>query len=138
MAINIQEDYLPDGRRQYSIVGGSSCSFASFYWYLSGVTTGIQLVSRNNTYITDSTITPADYGNKVWVTVNNYSETYWNGGEFYGGNFGGNFGGGTFHYGQLNDCFYLKQEIKPKPFIEDINKPTGPQSVKPINTSRLL
>lgn len=136
MAIVIQEDYLPDLNRQYSIVGDSSCSFASFkWWYLSGGTLIPKMVSQDNIYITK---TPPSNGDQIWVTVKNYAETYWNGGEFYGGNFYGNFGGGTFHYGQLNDCFYLKQEIKPKPFIEDINKPTGPQSVKPVNTSRLL
>ena len=135
MIITIQEEYLLDGSRQYSIVGGSNCSFASFKWWLipSG-TTNPAYKGSNNVYINTTPI----YGDKVYVEVNNFSETYWNGGEFYGGNFYGNFGGGTFHYGQLNDCFYLKQEIKPRPFIEDINKPTGPQSVKPVNTSRLL
>ena len=137
--ISIQEEYLNGGSRQYSIIGGSSCSFASFEWHISGITSlhpggGDWIYSTNNIFIDPSPVN----GNIVYVIVKQYIETYWNGGEFYGGNFSGNFGGGTFHYGQLNDCFYLKQEIKPKPFIEDINKPTGPQSVKPINTSLLL
>ena len=135
MTVTIQEEYLLDGSRRYSIVGGSNCSFASFKWWLipSGTTTP-QYKGSDNTYINKTPV----YNDQVYVEVSNFIETYWNGGEFYGGNFYGNFGGGTFHYGQLNDCFYLKQEIKPKPFIEDINKPTGPQSVKPVNTSLLL
>ena len=131
-----QGDYLSNGSIQYSITGGSSCSFAAYEWHLSSTTTGDNIIpgETSNIYINTNPIT----GNTVYVNVMKYLGNYWNGGEFYGGNFYGNFGGGTFHYGQLNDCFYLKQEIKPKPFIEDINKPTGPQSVKPVNTSRLL
>jgi len=123
--IQIQEDTLPDGSKQYSIINGSNCSASAYYWHLYNGITDI-IVSNNNIYIN----TTPNTGDKVWVRVRKYSYTYWNGGEFYGGDFRGNFGGGTFHYGQLNDCFYLKQEIKSKPFTEDINKQTGPQSVK--------
>ena len=135
MNITIQQETLPNGNILFSILEGVSCSFSSFAWHiLSGSTTDI-VVGSKNTYIYSGSLPTTDI---IWVEVHNFTETYWNGGEFYGGEFSGNFGGGTFHYGQLNDCFYLKQEIKPKPFIEDINKPTGPQSVKPVNTSRLL
>lgn len=133
--IQIQEE-VATGGRLYSIAGGSSCSIASYQWILTPFGTSQKIiVGSNNTYFKSD---PQTTGDEITVTVTNFTETYWTGGEFYGGDFRGNFGGGTFHYGQLNDCFYLKQEIKPKPFIEDINKPTGPQSVKPIDTSRLL
>ena len=123
MSIIIQESILLDGNRQYSI-GESNCEVSSFKWYQSGIT-GVYLKTTDKIYITT---TPPLPGDKIWVDVTKYSTTYWNGGEFYGGSFHGNFGGGTFHYGQLNDCYYIKQEIKPKIFIEDINKPTGPKS----------
>jgi hypothetical protein len=134
-SITIIEEYLSDRNRKYSIASGTSCSFGSFEWYVTDLTGGTSRPSTDNIYVTTS---PLLNGFVVSVVVFQFTETYWNGGEFYGGDFSGNFGGGTFHYGQLNDCFYLKQEIKPKPFIEDINKPTGPQSVKPVNTSRLV
>jgi hypothetical protein len=131
--ITITEYILPDTNRQY--VANSSCEFSAFKWWYSGSTGFYSPPTTGNIF---TTTTPPITGDKVWVSVTKYINTYWNGGEFYGGDFSGNFGGGTFHYGQLNNCFYLKQEIKPKPFIEDINKPTGPQSVKPVNTSRLV
>ena len=138
--MDIQVDYLSGGIIQYSIYGGTSCSFSSFEWYLSGATTGgKKLVSYSDTYITTPTSIPLPAINdQIWVNVTNFTQTYWLGGEFYGGDFKGNFGGGTFHYGQLNKCFYLKQEIKPKQFIENIIVKTGPSSVKPVNTARLL
>jgi len=135
MSVQIQEEILPDGNRHYSISGGTSCSFGSFNWFrIPSGTTSRQWLSGNNSYTTTTLPTVND---QIYVSVTEYLTTYWYGGEFYGGNFRGNFGGGTFHYGQLNECFYLKQEIKPRPFIENINNPTGPQSVKPVNTSRL-
>ena len=125
--ITIQEYVFPDtGNVRYSIIGDSSCEFSSYKWFHSG-STGVYLVGSNNYYTTTS---PPSIGDKIWVNVSKYSQTYWNGGEFYGGNFLGNFGGGTFHYGQLNDCYYLKQEIKIKPFIEDIQLQTGPSNIK--------
>jgi hypothetical protein len=135
--VTIKEEILSDNSRLYTIVDGSSCKFASFNWYLLSGTT-VTLVSTDSTYLLKAVDVSAHIGDKLRVMVNQYSETYWNGGEFYGGNFSGNFGGGTFHYGQLNECFYIKQEIKPKPFIEYINKPTGPQSIKSVNSSSLL
>ena len=136
MIVEIQEEILPDGNRYYSIVSGTSCSFGSFKWFRIPFSSpsSRQLVSENTSY---TTTTPPIINDQIYVSVTEYLETYWLGGEFYGGDFSGNFGGGTFHYGQLNNCFYLKQEIKPRPFIENINNPTGPQSVKPVNTSRL-
>lgn len=132
--LTILTEYLLSGDVKYSIASGTSCSFGRFEWLVIDLTGGTRGVSNDNVYITS----PLPNNYTVKVIVYQFTETYWNGGEFYGGDFSGNFGGGTFHYGQLNNCFYLKQEIKPKPFIEDINKPTGPQSVKPIDTSRLL
>jgi hypothetical protein len=135
MAIEIGS-FPVTGGVQFTITDGVSiCSSSSFQWQIfSGGTWRSIIGETNSTY----TRLGAVNGEQIRVFVNEYTGIFWTGGEFYGGNFRGNFGGGTFHYGQLNDCFYLKQEIKPRPFIEDINKPTGPQSVKPVDTSRLL
>jgi len=132
--VTIQTEYLLGGNVKYSIASGASCSFGRFEWIVTDLSNVPTLASTDSVFVT----TPLPNGYTIKVVVYQFTETYWKGGEFYGGEFSGNFGGGTFHYGQLNNCFYLKQEIKPKPFIEDINKPTGPQSVKPVNTSLLL
>ena len=89
--IQIQEE-VATGGRLYSIAGGSSCSIASYQWILTPFGTSQKIiVGSNNTYFKSD---PQTTGDEITVTVTNFTETYWTGGEFYGGDFRGNFGGG--------------------------------------------
>jgi len=100
----------------FSVVSGTStCLNASFQWYLDNGS-GAVLVSDDCTFVL--TIPSIGIYN-VYVTITEYPNAYWTGGQFYGGSFNGNFFGGTFNYGNLNNCqTIVKQDIKPLPFIQ--------------------
>ena len=114
MAIEIQQNptnISPGQTVTFTIVSGvSSCLYAYFEWYVNDVLTG---TGNEFSYIFNS-------GSTVYLKVNEYCETFWHGGQFYGGIFRGSFSGGAFHYGDLNGCIYNELSKKPKPFIINI------------------
>ena len=94
------------------VSGNSSCLYAYFEWYLNDV-----LVGTGNQFSYKFDI-GGSYS--LYVKAYEYVDAFWLGGQFYGGIFRGCFSGGTFHYGDLNGCYYTELGKKPKPFIVNI------------------
>jgi hypothetical protein len=92
--------------------GVTDCNYTSIEWFLDGnlVGTGNPLILTFNH--------PATH--QMQVSVSYYTNSSWKGGHFYGGVFKGDFAGGTFHYGNLNDCYYISDIPKSKKFIINI------------------
>lgn len=97
----------------YISSGLYNCYSSSFEWYLDG-----NLVSTEDTFTTvfDDNISE----HNLSVTVTEYVDKSWMGGNFYGGIFKGNFSGGTFNYGNLNDCCVISQLNSNKRFTSKI------------------
>ena len=93
----------------FSVVSGlTDCYFSSVDWYLNDV-----LVGTGNPFVLKFT-TPSVCN--VKASIKYYTNKSWLGGHLYGGTFNGNFSGGTFHYGNLNDCYYVSDIPKSKKF----------------------
>jgi len=88
------------------------CNYTSIEWYSDDTLIGV----GNPLTLTFNTPTTQ----KIHAIVNYYTKPSWLGGHFYGGEFKGNFSGGTFHYGNLNDCYYISDTSKPKKFTINI------------------
>lgn len=101
----------------FSIVSGiSNCLEATYEWYINTGTTDFLI--GTGTEFSYIFMNPGYF--QVYLKVYDYCETFWHGGQFYGGVFRGDFGGGTFNYGDLNGCIYNELLKKPKPFIVNI------------------